>query len=206
MVNFTLNGPVKLSIEFDGNKLHNLHLFGNSIETNKPDPKSPNVIYFGPEIHQPNDMSGDEFDIPSGKTVYIAGGAILKARFVCDRVSNVKIRGRGILDQPQRGVEIRHSNNVSIEGIIVLIPKHYIVYGGESKNMTIRDIKSFSANGWSDGIDLMSCSDVTIDDVFMRNSDDCIAMYAHRWDFLRSVRNYKITNSIYGQILLILSI
>jgi polygalacturonase len=127
--------------------------------------------------------------------VYIAGGAVVRAKFVCDRVVNVKIIGRGILDQPQRGVEVTHSKNVEIDGIIVINPKHYTVYGGASQNLTIRNLKSFSAQGWSDGIDLMSCSDVIIDDVFMRNSDDCIAIYAHRWDFYGNARNYSITNS-----------
>jgi len=192
---FTLNNPQKVSVEFDGDVLHNLHVFGNPLETNKPDPNDPDVIYFGPGVHQPQDLPGNEFNIPSGKTVYIAGGAVVRAKLVCDRVENVKIMGRGILDQPMRGVEIRHSNNVEVEGIIVINPKHYTVYAGGSKNITIRNIKSFSANPWSDGIDLMSCSDVIIDDVFLRTSDDCIAIYGHRWDFYGDVRKYKITNS-----------
>jgi hypothetical protein len=75
-------------------------------------------------------------------------------------------------------------------------PKHYTIYGGQSQHLTIRNLKSFSAQGWSDGIDLMSCSDVTIEDVFMRNSDDCIAIYGHRWDFSGDVRNYRVTNAI----------
>lgn len=195
VIYFTLDKPQKVSVEFDGDKLQNLHVFGNEIEKDAPDPKDPNVIYFGPGVHQPKDLPGDEFNIPSGKTVYIAGGAVVRAKLVCDRVESVKIMGRGILDQPQRGIEVRHSNNISIEGIIVVNPKHYTVYGGGSTNLSISNIKSFSANGWSDGIDLMSCSDVKIDDVFMRNSDDCIAIYAHRWDFFGNVRNYEITNS-----------
>jgi hypothetical protein len=31
--------------------------------------------------------------------------------------------------------------------------------------------------------------------VFMRNSDDCIAVYAHRWEFYGDVKNYSVTNS-----------
>jgi polygalacturonase len=89
-----------------------------------------------------------------------------------------------------------HSSNVTIDGIIVVNPQHYTVFGGESRNITIRNLKSFSTKGWSDGIDLMSCSEVLIDDVFMRNSDDCIAIYAHRWNFYGSARNISITNSI----------
>jgi len=193
---FNLDKACKVSVEFDGDKLHNLHLFGNPIEQNLPDPKDPNVIYFGPGVHQPKDLPGDEFNIPSGKTVYIAGGAVVKAKFVVDHAKDVKIIGRGILDQPLRGVEIRNSQNVEIGGVIIVNPKHYSIYGGQSNNITIRNIKSFSSNGWSDGIDLMSCSDVTIDDVFMRNSDDCIAIYGHRWEFYGNARNYKVTNSI----------
>ena len=195
-VYFTLTQPRKVSVEFNGDKLHNLHVFGNPIETYKPNLKDTNVIYFGPGIHTPKDQPGDSFTIPSGKTVYIAGGAIVRARLVCDRVNNVRIIGRGILDQPMRGVEIRHSNNVTVEGIIVVNPKHYTIYGGGSNNITIRNLKSFSVNGWSDGIDLMSCSDVVIDDVFMRNSDDCIAIYGHRWDYFGDARNYVVSNSV----------
>ena len=193
---FKLDKPSKISVEFNGDKLHNLHVFGNPVELVRPDPKDPNVIYFGPGVHRPKDLPGDCSYIPSGKIVYIAGGAVVKAKLVCDNVNNVKIIGRGILDQPMRGVEIRHSKNVEIDGIIVVNPKHYTIYGGGSSNITIRNLKSFSANGWSDGIDLMSCSDVIIDDVFMRNSDDCIAIYGHRWEFYGDARNYNITNSI----------
>lgn len=193
---FKLDRPAKLSIEFDGDRLHNLHLFANEIEKNRPDPADTNVIYFGPGVHQPKDLPGNEINIPSGKTVYIAGGAVLRAKLVCDRVNQVRITGRGILDQPQRGVEIRHSTNVEVDGIIVVNPKHYTIYAGGSKNIAIKNIKSFSANGWSDGIDLMSCTEVSIDDVFMRNSDDCIAIYGHRWDFYGDARNYRVTNSI----------
>jgi hypothetical protein len=193
---FTLTEPRKISIEFNGDKLHNLHLFANPIETVQPDPKDSNVVYFGPGVHVPKDLPGEEFNIPSGKTVYIAGGAIVRGKLICNGVKNVRITGRGIIDRPQRGVEIRHSENVTIDGIIVMNPKHYTVYAGGSKNITIRNLKSFSANPWSDGLDFMSCSDVVVDDVFMRNSDDCIAVYAHRWQFYGDARNYSVSNSI----------
>ncbi|MBE7171302.1 MAG: glycoside hydrolase [Williamsia sp.] len=193
---FALKKPAKLSVEFDGDKLHNLHVFGNPLEKDRPGPGDTDVIYFGPGIHTPKDTLDGSFLIPSGKTVYIAGGAIVRGKLVCDGVSNVCIRGRGILDQPQRGIEIKHSKNITIDGIIVVNPKHYTVYGGGSEGISIRNLKSFSANGWSDGLDFMSCSNVTIDDIFMRNSDDCIAIYGHRWDFYGDARNYKVTNAI----------
>ncbi|SJZ75653.1 Glycosyl hydrolases family 28 [Chitinophaga eiseniae] len=195
-ITFTLTEPKKISIEFDGDKLHNLHLFANPVETARPDPKDPNVVYFGPGVHLPKDLPGEAFNIPSGKTVYIAGGAIVRGKLLCDKVENVRITGRGIIDQPQRGIEIRHSSHVTVDGIIVVNPKHYTIFAGGSNHLTIRNLKSFSASSWSDGLDFMSCSDITVDDVFMRNSDDCIAVYGHRWEFYGDAKNYSVTNSI----------
>lgn len=195
LIYFTLTRPCKLSVEFDNDKLHNLHVFASSIETYKPDVNDSNVIYFGPGLHEIKEKPGSELIIPSGKTVYIAGGAVVRRKLVCDSVSNVRILGRGILDKPQEGIAINHSSNIEIDGITVLNPRHYTVAGGASNHITIRNLKSFSYQGWSDGLDFMSCSDVTINDVFMRNSDDCIAIYAHRWGFYGNVRNYTVTNS-----------
>jgi len=193
---FTLTDPKKISIEFDSDKLHNLHLVANPMETWHTDPNDPNVVYFGPGVHTPKDLPGEAFNIGSGKTVYIAGGAVVRGKLLCDRVQNVRIIGRGIIDQPQRGVEIRHSGNVTVDGIIVLNPKHYTIFAGESDHIVIRNLKSFSANPWSDGLDFMSCKDVTVDDVFMRNSDDCIAVYGHRWEFYGDAKNYSVTNAV----------
>ena len=95
-----------------------------------------------------------------------------------------------------RGIEVTHSKNVLIDGITVVNPDHYTVFGGEVNGLTIKNLKSFSCKGWSDGIDLMCCNDVLIDNVFMRNSDDCIAIYAHRWNFYGGSRNITLQNSI----------
>jgi hypothetical protein len=195
-ISFTLNQPKKISIEFNDDKLHNLHVFANPIEKNRPDSNDANVIYFGPGVHYPKDSVKKIVNIPSGKTVYIAGGAVVRGKFICDSVKNVRIIGRGIIDKPQEGVSISFSKNIEIEGIIFINPSHYTVSGGASKNIIIRNIKSFSNQGWSDGLDFMSCSDVVVDDVFMRNSDDCIAIYGHRWNFYGNAKNYSVTNSI----------
>ncbi|MFV0290928.1 MAG: glycosyl hydrolase family 28 protein [Mangrovibacterium sp.] len=195
VITFSLNKPTKLSLEVNGDKLHNLHVFANPIMKNVPSADDPNVIYFGPGVHKPKDQPGDVYHIPSGKTVYIDGGAVLRAKLLVDNAEDVKIIGRGIIWQPERGVEIRHSKNVAIDGLVFVNPSHYTIYGGETTGLNIKNIKSFSCKGWSDGIDLMSCSGVNIDGVFMRNSDDCIAIYGHRWDFYGDVRNYQVRNS-----------
>jgi hypothetical protein len=190
---FTVHRPLKLSLEVNGDRFHNLHVFARQFHKQTIDNNDPGVIYFGPGFHQP-EKSG-VYKIPSGKTVYVHGGAVVKGKFLIDSASNVRIVGSGIVLQSERGVEITHSSNVEVNGIIFINPDHYTIFGGASTRLIIRDIMSFSSKGWSDGIDLMSCSDVIIDCVFMRNSDDCIAIYGHRWKYFGNARNYEITNS-----------
>lgn len=190
-----IDKPQKLSVEFNGDRLHNLHIFANPLIKNVPDRLSPGVMYFEAGIHQPTDSIGKCFRIPSNTIVYLEGGAVLKGSLNCDSVENVKILGYGMLLEPQQGISIAYSKNILIDGITVVNPRHYTVSGGQSSEITIKNLKSFSYQGWSDGLDFMSCSDILIDDVFLRNSDDCLAFYTHRWNYYGDCRNVHVQNS-----------
>lgn len=185
-----MSKALNLSVEVNGDIHRNLHIFTNRPETYIPDRDDKNVVYLDNGIH-----TIDSLPLKSNQTLYLSGGAVLRGKIVCDKVKNVRIMGRGIVYRGQRGVEITHSENVSVENLIFINPTHYTVFGGQSKNVRITGIRSFSSRGWSDGIDLMSCSDVLIDSVFMRNSDDCIALYGHRWDYYGDSRNITVQNS-----------
>lgn len=196
---FTLDRPEYVSVEFGGDRHHNLHVFANPMLSEHYTGQEPGcinwkgenaqdvfvkdapLIYFGPGVHLPKDLPTEEIKIPSNTTVYLAPGAVVKARLIVDHAENVRIIGRGILDHPLRGVEITFSRNVLVDGLTVLNPKHYTVFGGQSEDITIRNLKTFACRGWTDGIDLMCCRRVRINDVFLRNSDDCLAFYNHRW-------------------------
>ena len=193
---FTLDKPQKLSVEFNGDRLNNLHVFANPIIENVPDKNDPNVMYFESGIHEPTDVAGKCFRIPSNTTVYLEGGAVLKGCLNCDSVENVKILGYGMLLEPQQGISVAYSKNVLIDGITVVNSRHYTVSGGQSQGITIKNLKSFSCKGWSDGIDMMCCRSVMIDNVFMRNSDDCIALYNHRWNWWGGSSDITVQNSI----------
>lgn len=114
---FKLDRPRNLSVEVNGDIFHNLHLFANPIDENKPKKiKDKNLIYFGPGIHT---FPGDTLNVPSGKTVYVAGGAVVKGLIQVVNAQDVKIFGRGIVI-PDRwaGLRIVNSKNVTIEGVI----------------------------------------------------------------------------------------
>lgn len=193
---FKLDKPQYLSVEFNGDRLHNLHLFANPLETEVYKEAEKGVMYFGPGVHRPLDLPNNQIRIPANTTVYLAPGAVLKAKLLVDGVENVRIIGRGILDHPIRGIEVTNAKNVTIDGITVVNPEHYTVFGAGTEGLTVKNLKSFSCKGWSDGIDLMCCRDVLIDNVFLRNSDDCIALYNHRWNWWGGSANITVKNSV----------
>jgi len=153
-ITFSLSQPRNLSVEVDGDIFRNLHLLARPIETDRPDPTDPNVLYYGPGVHRVGTVL-----IPSGKTVYIAGGALVQGRFLVSHAENVRIRGRGILTQypsrrrsraPRRpaatgdalsrrepcargdALTIEFFRNVKVDGLIVT-PTGYTVLVGQSQ-------------------------------------------------------------------------
>jgi hypothetical protein len=185
---FKLSRPRNLSIEVNGDIFHNLQLFANPIDNYIPNKKDKNLIYFGPGIHQ---LEGDKLMIPSGKTVYLAGGAILMGRLEVNGVRDVKVLGRGMIDHTVKGgVRIANSRNVYVEGIFTTQCST-----GGSDSVTIRNVKSISYYGWGDGMNVFSSSNVLFDGVFCRNSDDCTTVYGTRGGFVGGCSNITMKNS-----------
>ncbi|MBW4080325.1 glycosyl hydrolase family 28 protein [Paenibacillus sp. S150] len=229
-ISFKLKGPHKLSVEINGDRFRNLHLFAGQLEEGAPQPGGAGVRFIKPGIHRTPDLlallastggpdSGQPqtlyfapgthyieetvFAVPSGTVIYLAGGAAVVGSFVCEHVEDVAIRGRGVVYLADfhrfsafRGVRIVFSRRVRVEGITVIDPPHYSIFIGQSSDIHIANFKSFSTRGWSDGIDIMSSSEIDIRDVFMRNSDDCIAIYGSRWDFYGDSRNITVRDSV----------
>lgn len=187
---FNLHQPTNISVEVNGDIFHNLQVFANGPEEKTPGKRDANVVYLPVGVHKM-----DSIALRSNQNLYLEAGAVLMGRVVCKNVENIRIFGRGMLYRGQRGVEIINSSNVSVEDLVFINPTHYTIMGGQSKNIRIKGIRSFSARGWADGIDLMSCSDVLIDGVFMRTSDDCVALYGHRWEYYGNCRNVVVQNS-----------
>lgn len=215
---FTLTQPRNLSVEVNGDIFRNLQLFANPPEENRPDPLDPDVIYFGPGLHeismeQPADAGLPQLvnepegkypaafhrelrrrtlRVPGGKTVYIAGGAVVRGRIACEGVENVRITGRGLVEQGTKGsgVRIANSRNVEVSGIFT--PQ---CLTGGSRHVRITNVKCISYLGNGDGMNVISSSDVVIDGVFNRNSDDCITVYGTRGGFTGGASDITVQNS-----------
>ena len=185
---FSLKKPANLSVEVNGDIFHNLHLFANPLDTFKVDKKNPDLIYFGPGIHR---FEGGEFRIPSGKTVYVAGGAVMMGRMLIENVHDVKLLGRGIIDPSVKmGIRIANSRNVYVEGLMAT----QCATGG-SDSVTIRNVKVISYFGWGDGMNVFSSRNVLFDRVFCRTSDDCTTVYGTRLGFEGPSSNITMQNS-----------
>jgi hypothetical protein len=214
-VYITLDSPANFSVEFDGDKHHNLHVFAGAIE---PVPKAdaPGVVVFGPGVHRPPG-GAKVFSFQSGQTVLIDGGAVLDAGISLDKVHDVTIKGHGLIERPTGDVRmtttadhdnasdthidgsaaigIRDSRNIRIEGLTIIDPPGVSLGCMQSSGVRIVDVKAFSAGPWADGIDIYSCEDVAIDRVFLRVADDCFALYNQRWDLRGDVRHVRVENS-----------
>ncbi|CAG9992976.1 unnamed protein product [Clonostachys byssicola] len=188
---FTLTEPRDVVLQVNGNVFDTLHIFTNLPDTDVPSKDDKGVIYYGPGYHK----LSSPIVVGSGETLYLAGGAVVSAPdIMVTNSSDVTLRGRGVL-YSERGnaMNIRSSNNVLVEGLVGInfFPRTF-----EAKDITFRRWRGFSAVQWGDGLDLYSSRNVLIDSVFLRNSDDCIAIYNHRDESYGDSVNITIQNSI----------
>ncbi len=173
-----LPGPKKMSIEPEG-KRGPLLLFVNPLEKDPPKPDDPNVIYFGPGVHKP-----EKIVLGSQKTLYLAGGAVVKAG-VLAQGDHIRITGRGVLDssdwEGRKGptptvISIRGSD-IEVSDIIVRGASHWTIVPVHSQRVTIRNVKICGGRVQNDdGINPCNSQDVLITDCFIRSDDDCVAL------------------------------
>lgn len=139
--------------------------------------------------------------LPSHTNIYFEGGSILLGGMVLEHGEGLRISGRGMAYLADfarfssiNGIRLNHSKDIVIENFMFVNPPHYTVALGDCENVEIRNIKSFSCEGWSDGVDMMSCRNVTVEGGFLRTSDDCVAIYGSRWDNHGGSRHIRVRN------------
>ncbi|KAL2875886.1 hypothetical protein SGCOL_008882 [Colletotrichum sp. CLE4] len=206
---FNLDQPRDVMIELNGNKWKALHLLTNQIDKDAPTADSEDIWYFGPGINQGSAYSqvtdGVNLMVPSGKTVYLAGGAFITCRLNFIDVSNSSVKGHGFILGPEGGyvyrehggaIHMSRARHIKVEGVTSLGANGFSLSAGECKNILVNRYRSFSFAGNGDGVDFFCSSDITIENCFLRNSDDTIALYSHRWDWYGDSKNVTIRNCV----------
>ncbi|MGQ1891349.1 glycosyl hydrolase family 28 protein [Thermophagus sp. OGC60D27] len=177
---FTISKPGHYSVEFEEGIYieHPLFIFANPLEENPPQPNQKDVIYFEPGYHE----IGEKYTVPSGKTVYIHGGAFVKGQIYSENSENITIRGRGILsgeEYPPRTADhmimMRNAENIKIEGITIIhAPRYNITLRG--KNHIVSNVKMM---GWWFSTDGTSTGDnAIIENCFFKVNDDAVKLYS----------------------------
>jgi hypothetical protein len=208
-ITFTLDHAQDVMLELDGDKWKALHLFTNTIDPDAPTEDAKDVWYFGPGINQGTAYSrvadGVNLMVPSGTIVYLAGGAFVTCRINFIGVSKSAVRGHGFILGPKGGYTVREhggaihmsqSSDIQVEGITSLGANGFSLSAGECKTVHVNRYRSISSSGNGDGVDFFCSSDIMIENCFLRNSDDTIALYSHRWNWYGDSSQITIQNCV----------
>lgn len=183
VVRFEISEPGQYTVIFNDNVNKALHLFANPPEDDVPNPDDPGVYYIGP-----GEWVMDAIALKDNETLYISGGAVLHSIISVTNAQNVRICGRGILDgsdypawnQPgsyaRVPINLDHSKNLSVEGIIVANSNCWNVNSYSSKNVEIHNVKVISGRQNGDGFTFQSCTNHTVTDCFARTWDDSLVL------------------------------
>jgi len=177
----------KVSVEFGGDRQHNLFLFPVRPDPDKPTHSGGGIRYFGPGEHDAGEIS-----LSDGETCYIDYGAVVYGT-IRVRGDNCTVAGHGILS----GEKLRHWGEQYSNGDIIFSanPDHKSVL----RNLTVKDISIIDGPSWNlciynydgvlvdgvniigwelngDGIDLVCSKNAEIKNCFLRNYDDCITL------------------------------
>ena len=195
-ISLQLDKPRHLTVEINDTWVGALHIFGNPPETDVPRPDDPNVIFYGPGIHEVGSLT-----VASGKTVYVAGGAIVRGvikpdeKFHISSYSGLKtyaptftlkgekivFRGRGIVDGSHcpthaRNLLVVRGQDIQIEGVILRDSSTWTIPIRQSDRVTVKNVKLIGYRANSDGIDICNSREVTVDGCFIRTLDDLIVV------------------------------
>jgi len=184
---FELPGPDKLYIEI--NQLAPFCLFADPLEGDAPGADSAGVRYFGPGVHEAGVIT-----LHDGERVYIAGGAVVYGA-IRGNPKNARVFGRGILDAAfkQRAVILQDAENVEFNGITIRNSSSWTNTLINCRDVTYRDVKVISFGPGGDGINPLGSRNVTIENCFLRCTDDCIAIKAPASNHV--VDNIRVENN-----------
>ena len=176
----SLPGPVNLVIHI--NSQPDLLLIATPAETETYTASGPNVVYYGPGIHDAGVIS-----CTSDTTYYLAPGALVKGVFNMFGVHDVRIIGRGLIDGAtysgsvfsQPVIYANDASGVKVQGIGVRnangVQSHY--YNSDHIDVSyVNMLGGIVVN--RDGIDLDGAEDVTIRNSIIYSGDDSFGWHA----------------------------
>ena len=194
-IKFSLEKPAYFTVE--PYCRHNaLHVFADPVKKYDVDINDENVIYYGKGEHDVGNIV-----LKSGQTLFLDEGAVVYSCIYAEDAKDIKILGRGILDNSknkeeilfeinaenndadvrnakrQHTVRLEYCENIEIDGITIRDSLVYNIRPICCQNLDIRNVKIIGCWRYnSDGIDMHNCVNVLIDNCFLRTYDDSICV------------------------------
>lgn len=193
----------RVAVEMNGNEDDVLFIFVNPLETSKPAMDDASVTYY--EAGTVTDVG--TMTIPSGQTVYIEGGAIVKGRFTCPQnASDIKIKGYGILDSrgvDGRAIQLHKVSGLEIDGLLTLNDINWTTFIAEAEDVTVNNYKVVAvhnpgntAGNENDALDLLGCRNAKVTGCFGYAHDDIFCVKSHKWSYKGEVEDILFEDCI----------
>ena len=180
VLSFSLEHPCNIAIEVDDDLRRPLFVFANAPETHPPEAGGKGVRYFsGGRIHEVGRL-----ELHSNETLYLAGGAVVRAEVHASGAGGIRLCGPGILDATTRTkqgklIRLDGCKDVELRNLIVLGSRGWSIDAHRCEDVLASNLKVISWRDNDDGFDPDSSRRVRVDGCFFRTKDDCIAVKAH---------------------------
>jgi hypothetical protein len=155
-----------------------------------------------------------ELVLRDNESLYIEGGAVVKGCIRAKNASNIKIGGHGVfdgsyyIDEPlgRRTILTEFCTDVEIKDITIINPLSWMVMLAGCQRVKVSGIKEIGEVTSSDGVDVVSSSDVTVEHCIIYNNDDGVVIKAFEreegagedaWGWNRPVRNVLVQGCIF---------
>jgi hypothetical protein len=204
ILEFELDRPGEVTIDPLGTGLRVLHIFANAPEQDVPRKGDPGVVYFGPGVHDVEDL-----ELKAGQTLYLAGGAVLRplpkklrkpgkhrhytgreyslaVAAIRARGDNVTVRGRGVISG-ERGLAAgrrfglfrgSRTKNLRMRGVVFTRSSGWTLLLHDCRGGLVDGVRVLGYFTNSDGICLHSCRDFKVRNCFVHTADDCYEVKA----------------------------
>lgn len=198
----SLKNPGNITIDAQGDGMYPLHIFSNLPEKNIPDPEDPNVVYFGPGIH---DI--EQIVLTQNQTLYLEAGAVLRPNppktgetvivrnevfdrgepmIKINRADNVTIRGRGIISGGRATenmtkspmITATYTNNFKVQDILLIDGSSWSVHIFDSEHAEVNNLKVIGYYINVDGVCFNGSRHCVVRNCFVHTNDDCYEIKA----------------------------
>lgn len=180
-IRFSLPYKAKVSLELDNDLKRPLLILSSCYVA----PRSKGETYY---FRKGQIYNVGNLELKSGESAYLEEGCVVCGRIYSNMADNVRVSGNGILyggvwhKPDENGGRLMASfylgKHILVEGISVVDNGVWNVVPGACRDVIIRDVNIMSRLVTGDGIDIVGCEEVLVEDCFIRACDDCVCIKA----------------------------